>query len=104
MKKRKILAVLLTITMLFALSPVSVFAAPKQPAGEEFLEELEMAYAEYIDDRNKYCGAVWNEIQQVYKEASASTILSETITGIFASSAAIRDSVHPDSTIGSRII
>jgi len=68
MKKRKVLAVLMTIVMLFTMIPASVSAADKTPAGEEYIEELEMQYMECIKDRSKYCDAVWAEIQQVYQE------------------------------------
>lgn len=68
MKKRNILAVMMTITMLFTMIPASVSAAEKQPAGEEYIEVLEMTYMEFIKDRSKYCDDVWDEIQQVYQE------------------------------------
>lgn len=68
MKKRKILAVMMTIAMLFTMIPASVSAAEKQPAGEEYIEILEMTYMECVKDRSKYCDDVWAEIQQVYQE------------------------------------
>lgn len=71
MKKRKILAVLMTIVMSFSAIPSYVSAAEKAPAGEEYIEVLEMIYMETIRDRSKYCDDVWNEIQQVYQEGRA---------------------------------
>ena len=68
MRKKTILAALTIVMMLFTMIPASVSAAQQQTVGEEYVEELEWAYAEYIKDRSKYCDDVWAEIQEVYME------------------------------------
>ena len=68
MRKKTILAALTIVMMLFTMIPASVSAAQQQTVGEEYVEELEWAYAEYIKDRSKYCDDVWAEIQKVYLE------------------------------------
>lgn len=68
MRKRTILAALTVVMMLFTLIPATVSAKQMDPAGEEYLEYLELTYKESIKDRSKYCDDVWTEIQEVYLE------------------------------------
>ena len=68
MKKRRILAAVLSVMMMVTMLPGVAFAAEKTPSGEEYVEYLELYYKEYVKDRSQYCDEVWAEIQEVYME------------------------------------